>query len=124
MKRPFLVFLLGLVPPVGAVAPSLLKLEHPSARIIFLFGLFLAVVWFIAATILRSDGARSHRLAKGVLILYLLTGIIGLVRFESTRYSQGFAVLAAWIMIWLIVPVVVWLLVGKPASSGSAKPVN
>ena len=116
MKGLRLIFLLGLVPPAGVIIPAFLRLRHQPAIVIGWFGVFIAVMWLLAVGALHKKSNWSRQAARLIAAIYLVIGVIGLIRFDFIRYEFGSLVLlviGSWLVIWIVVPVVLWLLIGR-----------
>jgi hypothetical protein len=118
-----LIFLLGLLPPAGIIVPAFLRLRHQPAIVIGSFGVLLALAWLCAVNALRKK-SRWSRQGSGVIVaVYLAIGTLGLIRFDFIRYefnSLGvLLVLGPWVAIWIITPVVLWLLIARMGRPGT-----
>ena len=114
MRWPTAVLLLGLIPPTGAVLPSAFRLHHPAAQTIFWFGIVLASVWLLAYHMWGSGQKLGLWLVRATLLAYLLTGLIGIVRFEASGYVAGASIIVPWLVIWFVIPVCAWIISGRP----------
>ena len=111
-----LILLLGLVPPAGVIIPAFLRLRHQPAIVIGWFGIFFAVMWLLAVGALRKKSSWSRQAAKVLTAIYLVIGVIGLIRFDFIRYEFGslvLLVLGAWFVIWIVAPIALWSLIGE-----------
>lgn len=116
MKSLHLILLLGLVPPAGVVIPAFLRLRHQPAIVIMWFGVFLTILWLFAVTALRKRSRWSRQAARVVATIYLVVGVVGLIRFDFMRYEidvLGLLVLGSWLGIWVAAPVMLWLMIGR-----------
>jgi hypothetical protein len=81
------------------------------------FGIFLAIAWLFTIAALRRKSRWSRQVARIVAATYLVMGIVGLMRYDFIRYELNssallLGVLGSWLAIWIIVPLVLWSLIG------------